>query len=248
MQQSEYDLGLALLLIKLDVLYIPVFKFPSMSWFFTALATGITSFAATNIDDIVILMLFFSQVSDTFRPRHIITGQYLGFTVLIIASLPGLFGGLIVPKAIIGLLGLLPIAIGIKHLLNREEEASTVQSVSSESSRSLSNSSKAALLVSFLNPQIYKVAAVTVANGGDNIGIYVPLFASNNLVSLGVILSVFYLLIGVWCLIAYLLSRQPTMAKLLTRYGSALAPFVLIGLGVFILIESGTYRLLPPFK
>ncbi len=42
-----------------------------------------------------------------------------------------------------------------------------------------------AILASVLNPQTYKVAAVTVANGGDNIGIYVPLFASSDLTSLG---------------------------------------------------------------
>jgi cadmium resistance transport/sequestration family protein len=216
-----------------------------MNWFFTVLATGITVFAVTNIDDIVILMLFFSQVNDTFRPRHIITGQYLGFTALIIASLPGLFGGLIVPRAWIGLLGLVPIAIGVKQLLNREKDVFEVQAVSGVSNRYLSNRSIAFSLASLLSPQTYNVAAVTVANGGDNIGIYLPLFASSNLVSLGLILVTFYLLIGVWCIIAYLLTRQPTVAKLLTRYGNAFAPFILIGLGVFILIESGTYRLIP---
>ncbi len=216
-----------------------------MNWFFTVLATGITVFAVTNIDDIVILMLFFSQVNDTFRPRHIITGQYLGFTALIIASLPGLFGGLIVPRAWIGLLGLVPIAIGVKQLLNREKDVFEVQAVSGVSNRYLSNRSIAFSLASLLSPQTYNVAAVTVANGGDNIGIYLPLFASSNLVSLGLILVTFYLLIGVWCIIAYLLTRQPTVAKLLTRYGNAFAPFILISLGVFILIESGTYRLIP---
>ena len=69
------------------------------------------------------------------------------------------------------------------------------------------------------------------------------MFANSELASLGVILSVFFLLIGVWCYIAYLLTRQPTIARVLTRYGHALVPFVLIGLGIYILIESGTYRL-----
>jgi len=87
-----------------------------MNWLAKAIIAAIASFAATNIDDIVILMLFFAQVNSTFRPQHIAIGQYLGFTALIIASLPGFFGGLIVPKAVIGLLGLLPIAIGINHI------------------------------------------------------------------------------------------------------------------------------------
>lgn len=211
-----------------------------------AIITGITTFAATNIDDLVILTIFFTQINSTLRRRHIIVGQYLGFTVIIIASLPGFFGGLIVPTWI-GILGLLPIFIGISHLLNREKDENEVQAVSGI------NISKAKTflglsLASLLNPQTYNVAAVTVANGGDNIGIYVPLFANSDLVSLVVILSVFFVLIGVWCYIAYLLTRHPAIAHFLTRYGKIFASFVLICLGIYILIESGTYRLLPQFQ
>ena len=218
-----------------------------MNWLITAIITGITSFAATNIDDIVLLMLFFSQVDATFRRRHIVVGQYLGFTAIVIASLPGFFGGLIVPKAWIGILGLLPIFIGISRLVNRENDEE-VQAVSTEFNRSRSNTSMMSRIASIISPQTYNVAAVTLANGGDNIGIYVPLFGNSNLASLAVILGVFFLLIGVWCYIAYLLNRQPVVARVLTRYGKAIVPFVLIGLGTFILIESGTYRLLPQFQ
>lgn len=215
-----------------------------MSWFAAAIIAGFTSFAATNIDDIVILMLFFAQVNATFRPRHIVVGQYLGFTALIGASLPGFFGGLIVPKAIIGLLGFVPIAIGISHLVNKDKEPDEVQAVSGEFNRE-SNSSLLSKLAHLLNPQVFNVAAVTIANGGDNIGIYLPLFASSNLPSLAVILAVFYVSIAVWCYVAYRLTRQRAIANILTRYTQAIVPFILIGLGLFILIESGTYRLLP---
>ena len=219
-----------------------------MIWVAGAIIAAITSFAATNIDDIVILMLFFAQVNSTFRRRHIVVGQYLGFTVLILASLPGFFGGLIVPKAWIGILGLVPIAIGVSRLVNRDKDEQDVQAVSGEFNPSRANTSVLSILGSLLNPQTFNVAAVTFANGGDNIGIYVPLFASSDLASLGVILTVFFLLIGVWCYIAYRLTRQPAVAHVLTRYGKAIVPFVLIGLGVFILIESGTYQLLPSFQ
>lgn len=216
-----------------------------MGWLTGSIIAGITSFTATNIDDIVILMLFFAQVNSTFRRRHIIVGQYLGFIALILVSLPGYFGGLIVPRAWIGILGLVPIAIGISRLVNRKNDEEEVQAVSGEVNSSRANTFVlVSTLISLLSPQTFNVAAVTFANGGDNIGIYVPLFASSDLRSLGVILSVFFLLIGVWCYIAYLLSRQPTIARVLTRYGHALVPFVLIGLGIYILIESGTYRLL----
>jgi cadmium resistance transport/sequestration family protein len=209
---------------------------------------AIASFAATNLDDIIILMIFFAQVNSHFRRRHIILGQYLGFTAIIIASLPGFFGGLIIPKAWIGILGLVPIVIGINRLINRDSNQNQVQTVSDELNSATGNTSMVSILGSVLSPQTYKVAAITFANGGDNIGIYVPLFASNNLISLGITIGVFLMLIGVWCYIAYLLTLHPTIAQVLTRYGHSIVPFILIGLGVFILIESGTYRLIPQFQ
>lgn len=218
-----------------------------MSSFARAIIAGFTSFIATNIDDIIILTIFFSQVNTTFRRRHIVVGQYLGFTALIIASLPGFFGGLIVPKAWIGILGLVPIVIGVSQLVNREKDESKVQVVSGEFNYSKTNNSVISTLATFINPQTYKVAAITFANGGDNIGIYVPLFASSDLTGLIVILTIFFLLIGVWCYIAYLLTRHSTTAHFLTHYGQRITPFVLIGLGIFILIESETYRLFPSF-
>jgi cadmium resistance transport/sequestration family protein len=216
-----------------------------MNWIAAAIIAGITSFAATNIDDMVISRLFFAQVNHAFRPRHIFVGKYLGFAALIAASLPGFFGGLIVPKAWIGLLGLVPIAIGISHLVKRENEENDVQAVSGEFNRE--SNSPVSKLANLFNPQTLNVAAVTVANGGDNIGIYLPLFASSDLPSLVVILAVFSVMVGVWSYVAYRLTRQRAIARILTRYTKAVVPFVLIGLGIFILIESGTYRLLPAF-
>src|SRR5689334_13682034 len=142
-----------------------------------AFTQGIVAFLATNIDDIIILLLFFSQVDVNFRRRHIVIGQYLGFTAIIIASLPGFFGGLVVPREWIGLLGLLPIGIGIKHLVDWQAETTEVQTVSSEFQKSSYKNPILSFIVSILHPQTYKVTAVTIANGGDNISIYIPLFA-----------------------------------------------------------------------
>lgn len=161
--------------------------------------------------------------------------------MLIIASLPGFFGGLVVPRAWIGLLGLLPIVIGIKQLMSQEEiaQVQTVGKFKSSPSNSI-----VSFLLSVLNPQTYKVAAVTVANGGDNISIYIPLFAGSKLAQLGITLAVFFVMVGVWCAIAYSLTRQPTIADVLSRYGRHVVPFVLIGLGLSIMYERGTFGLL----
>ncbi|WRH67663.1 MAG: cadmium resistance transporter [Planktothrix sp. GU0601_MAG3] len=90
----------------------------------------------------------------------------------------------------------------------------------------------------WLSPQTYGVAAVTVANGSDNIGIYVPLFASSTWEGLLTILFTFFSLVGVWCYLAYKLTHFPAIAKVLTGYGNTFVPCVLIGLGVFIVKEN----------
>jgi len=201
-----------------------------MDELFTAFSTGIVAFIATNIDDIVILLLFFSQVNANFRPWQIVAGQYLGFTALIILSLPGFFGGIVLPPRWIGLLGLIPIIIGINALVNRE--------VTTEEIQSDITTSKSAILAELLTPQAYGVAAITVANGSDNVSVYLPLFANSNLVSFFVIIYSFFILLGVWCYVAYKLTYQTTIANILTRYGSQIIPFVLIGLGTFIILKS----------
>ncbi|MEH1825159.1 MAG: cadmium resistance transporter [Nostoc sp.] len=202
-----------------------------MNELLTAITTGAITFIATNIDDIVILLLFFSQINPNFRPRHIVAGQFLGFTVLLILSLPGLFGGLVFSKSWIGLLGLLPISIGISSLVNREEDSSKEVVDTAEAD-------EASTITSFFSPQVYSVAAVTIANGSDNISVYIPLFASCNLESFLVIIGLFFLLLGVWCYAAYKLINNRVIAEILTRYVNNLVPFVLIGLGTFIVLKS----------
>ncbi|MDZ7958008.1 MAG: cadmium resistance transporter [Aulosira sp. DedQUE10] len=198
----------------------------------TAIPTGITAFTATNLDDLVILSLWFSQINNNFRWRHIVIGQFLGFSILVIASLTGFVGGMILPKQLIGLLGLVPIAIGISTWLKHESDDSDAEDEKLQQSET-------SPFASFLSPQTYSVAAITVANGSDNISIYMPLFANSNLIRLLIILVIFFLLVGVWCYASYKLISQNNIANILNRYGSNLVPFVLVGLGVYIILESG---------
>ncbi|MBW4695501.1 MAG: cadmium resistance transporter [Lyngbya sp. HA4199-MV5] len=216
-----------------------------MNWFIQAVVAGVTAFIATNIDDIVILMLFFAQVNATFRPKHIFVGQYIGFTILVALSLPGFFGGLVLPKAWIGLLGLVPIAIGLKELLDQKRGKPNIQAVSDEWSQPQREHPIRSKFASLFSPPIYQVTTITIANGGDNVGIYVPLFASSSPSGLAVILITFFFMVSLWCFIAYQLTQHPLVAQGLTRWGGVIVPFVLIGLGIYILMESEAYQLLP---
>jgi cadmium resistance transport/sequestration family protein len=193
---------------------------------------GAMAFTATNLDDIIILMLLFSQVGTAFRRRHIVAGQYLGFGALVLISLSGFFGSFLLPRPWIGLLGVLPMVIGLSQLLSVEDD--------DDDSETAPLPASAAAGMGLLSPQTASVAAITMANGGDNVGVYMPMFASTDALGLGITLAIFFGLVGVWCGAAYRLTQVGAIAELLTRYGNYLVPFVLMGLGVLILIDSHT--------
>ncbi len=196
------------------------------------IVTAALAFITTNIDEILLLMLFFAQVSPTFRKRHIIVGQYLGFSAIIIMSLLGFAGALILPHRVIGLLGLIPIALGVYQLFHKrdddDDEAVDVAHIQP----------KAGFLGSLLNAHTLGVAGVALANGADNISVYVPLFANHNLTDVAVIILIFLFLVGVWLYAGYRLVRYPAIARFLERYGERLVPYVFILLGLYILLES----------
>ncbi|MBF2051656.1 MAG: cadmium resistance transporter [Elainella sp. C42_A2020_010] len=220
-----------------------------MNWLIGALVTGIAVAFATTFDDNIYLTLFFGKVNRFFRPRHVVVGEFLGFTALVAISLVGFLGGLAIPPIWIGLLGFLPVMIGISHLLSREPEE-TIQTVSAslDTKPTFGRPShpKQTLWETIRDPQTYRVSAVTIANGGNNVGIYIPLFASSTLPNLAVILVVCYLTVGVWCFMSYHLTRQPAIAFVMARYARKIFPFVLIWLGFSIVIENQSYRLLLP--
>lgn len=188
-----------------------------MSWL-SVLGRAVVAFAATNIDDVFVLTLFFAQKN--LRRWHVVAGQYLGLAGLITISLVGYFARLFIPHTWIGLLGLAPIAIGIMKLIDwRRERDQTPKEKPSAAS-------------------VLTVAAVTFANGGDNIGIYIPLFASSDLSAVFITLITFGVLIGVWCVAGYYLGSHSAVKRTVDRYGHILVPFVLIGLGIYIIVSS----------
>lgn len=181
-------------------------------------ALGIAAFVSTNIDDIFLLMMFFANAR--FAPAQIVLGQYAGMAVLVLASLIAALATVALPDQIIGLMGVLPIAIGIKELLE-------LRQADDDDAQPLPN--RAGFLT---------VTAVMIANGADNIGVYVPLFAVRTPAERLVIGLIFALLTGVWCAAGYALVNNPLLGAHIRRVGRRILPFVLIGLGIYILAEA----------
>ena len=204
--------------------------------------TAVIIFAATNIDDLFILLLFFSQIDDSFRRKHIIVGQYLGFIGLILFSLVGFLVSFIIPREWIGFLGLVPIFIGIYKLFNPEQGGITDRN----GNNSKQTSNPPSLFSSFVSPKTYAVASITFANGGDNIGTYIPLFANSDFFRLSAIVGIFLALVAVWCFIGYRLTQQPEIGHAFSRWGHIFVPYVLISLGGYIFIANRTLSLFFP--
>jgi cadmium resistance transport/sequestration family protein len=203
----------------------------------TLIIEAVIAFLLTNLDDFLILLIFCSQLSPQFRRRHILIGQYLGFAIIIVASLPGFLGGLLVPRQWMGLLGILPVMIGCKQLINQEEETREIQNITP-------NFDPRNIFLSIFSPQTYKVAAVTVANSGDNIGIYIPLFSGYNFHKLILVIFIFFIMKTIWYIAASLLVRQTLIAAIVSRYSQVFMPWFLIGMGLYIIYDRGTLNLI----
>lgn len=217
----------------------------------STIITALVSFFSTNIDDIFILMLFFSQVNKDIKVKHIVIGQYLGIGALTAISIAGALGISIIPQEYVGLLGLVPIYLGIKEYIeykkeiknNVEEEAQATEENIQEQVFLNQENKTLVSIRKFISPSILKVTGVTIANGGDNIGIYIPLFSSMKLYSILITVIVFLLLTGVWCFIGFKLAEHPFVNKNIEKYKHIFVPIIFIVLGVLIILESGTLSL-----
>ena len=201
-----------------------------MDHYAALLALAIGLFVSTNVDDIFVLVGFCADPK--FKPRQIAVGQLAGLGALYGASVVFSLLALVVPPATIGFLGLLPIAIGLKKIreLRREDEPEDDPEPASIRSSSHGN--------------VLAVAAVTIANGGDNLSIYTPMFATRSGVDVAIIGLVFAAMTLAWLGAAFWLTHHRTLGAPIRRYGRRATPFVLVALGLYILHEAGTLAML----
>ena len=202
---------------------------PSLATIGLTLLSAVSAFVATNLDDILLLLLFFSQITDRRGAGAIVGGQYLGIALLVLVSLSGLLGRALVPGSWLGLLGLLPISLAVSRWLESGPPP-PADSHPAGSSAALAR-----------EPALLAVAALTLANGSDNIGVYLPLFARANPTQALLTLAVFALMVALWCALAWRLAQAPGLGALLRQHGPRWMPAVLVALGLYLLIDAHTF-------
>jgi cadmium resistance protein CadD (predicted permease) len=193
----------------------------------TAIGVASVVFTATNIDDVFILLALFSNPS--FRASQIVAGQLSGMAALIALSIVGaLLARAIAPGYVVGLLGLVPLALGVIQVFRRDQPVDD----------SASPAARSSML------RILAVAAITVANGGDNVGVYIPMFATANRIQLTAYAMTMLALTAGLSWLAHALIQHPRLGAPIHRFAATGTPFILIALGLYILIESRAYEIL----
>lgn len=201
---------------------------PTVEELLITLALGVAVFAATNVDDLFVLLGFFADPAC--RPRQVALGQLAGIGLLVAASVLCALAALVIPGQWLGLLGLAPLGIGLWKLRGLRQGRGDP----AEHPRAMGPAGAQALAV----------AAVTVANGGDNIAVYTPLFATRGAGEMALLVGVFAAMTALWLLVAHALVRHPAVGPPMRRIGRYALPVVLIGLGVLIISEAGTLEVL----
>ena len=190
--------------------------------------SAIGVYISTSIDYLIILIILFAQLAQNKQKWHIYAGQYLGTGLLVGASLVAAYVVNFVPEEwMVGLLGLIPIYLGIRFAIvgeGEEEEEEIIERL---------KQSKA-------NQLFWTVTLLTIASGGDNLGIYIPYFASLDWSQTLVALLVFVIGIIILCEISRVLSSIPLISETIEKYERIIVPVVFILLGLYIMYENGT--------
>ncbi|MEU0564966.1 cadmium resistance transporter [Nonomuraea sp. NPDC005983] len=178
-------------------------------------------FAGTNVDDLVVLTVLFLSARTTGAPRawQIWAGQYAGVAALVALSVVAALGLTILPDDWVGLLGLVPLALGVRGL------------VSAVRGGGGSAPAVASGLVA--------VTGVTVANGADNVSVYTPVFRTIGTGPTVVTVLVFAIGVAVWCVAGAWLGSHKRVIEIVERYGQWLVPGVFMAIGALIVLESG---------
>ncbi len=195
------------------------------------IVTSIILYSGTAVDLLIILMLFFAKRKSRKDIINIYLGQFLGSVSLILLSLLFAFVLNYIPsKEILGLLGLIPIFLGLKVLLLGDSDGEAI--------------AKDGLRKDDKN-LIFLVAMITFAScGADNIGVFVPYFITLNLANLIVALLTFLVMIYLLVFSAQKLAQVPSVGETLEKYSRWFIAVVYLGLGMYILIENNSFNIL----
>jgi cadmium resistance protein CadD (predicted permease) len=187
------------------------------------IGTAVVLFAATNVDDVVVLSLLTASSRAAGRPRRweIWVGQYAGFGVLTGLSVAAGRGLALLPARWLWLLALIPLGLGVVNLVTAIRSLRRGQQPSPPSAGG-----------------VLGVALLTAVNGADDLAAYTPFFAATGARQAAVTLAVFAACVAAWCLAGDLLTRHARVTAAVSRYGHWILPVAFVLIGLYVLHET----------
>ena len=197
----------------------------------STLVQALVLFVATNIDHLALLTLWFVHGQN--RPgttARICAGQYVGFGVILAVTIVlSAISGLVIPQEYLRFLGLIPLALGVKAAIGEIRERVGARDFEDEDEGEAQLKGK--------KVSVGAVALVTMANGGDEVAAYLPVFALSTWWQIALFCAVFLVLAGVLLALARFITGRMGLAEVLERFEAIIFPSVLILLGVLILAD-----------
>jgi cadmium resistance protein CadD (predicted permease) len=202
------------------------------SFIFAVPLIAVLAFASTNVDDLFLLASLF--VDKEFRTMPVVAGQFLGMSLLVVFSVLAALFAISIQGDWIYWLGLAPLFLGIGRLRNLLQARARPNS--SDRDR-LDFVGKEQLRSGRARSEVAFVTLLTIANGGDNLSVYIPLFSIHR-TSIPLFVVIFGVMTAVWCLLGYCLTNHSLFGDRLKRYGRYIIPFILIGIGLNVLSHA----------
>jgi cadmium resistance protein CadD (predicted permease) len=185
------------------------------------IAVAVAAYISTNIDDLLLLCAF--SAHPAYSTTKIVAGQFIGIGILVVASLILALTSVVIPLAYVGLLGIAPVYLGCSRVLTRSKSVQRPTSSSRQTSA---------------------VITATIADGGDNVATYVPIFAGSDGTERLAIIAVFAALAGLWCWMAGTMLEHPIIGRTFGAWSTRLLPYMLISLGFIGLWRNGSFELI----
>jgi cadmium resistance protein CadD (predicted permease) len=203
-----------------------------MCRFLSELLIAIIAFASTNVDDLLLLSSLF--IDSELRSVSVVSGQLIGMSLLVLMSILATHFMVSIPLGWIGLLGFFSLCLGILRFKKLFRTRSLKPAADLKGSGFIR---KEQMRVPWMRSEVALATLLTLANGGDNLSVYIPLFAvQREFVPLYV--AVFGVMTAIWCLLGYFLTNHHLFHDQLRRYAGFTIPWILIGIGLKVLSQT----------
>jgi cadmium resistance protein CadD (predicted permease) len=208
------------------------------------LGVAAAAFVGTNVDNCVVTMAMVAG-APLERAHRIAAGQVFGFALLVAVAAAAAALLFEFSAAAVGLLGLVPLAIGVRGLVTlRRPHPPDAADEAPAAGRRWGRRRPGGPEQRAVGRSFTAAALVTIAAGGDNLAVYIPLFRVGGATNLGAVAAVFVIgeVVVTWLILTG--GRHPRARGVMLRIGHLGVPVLLCCVGVLVMVHAGTFSLL----